>query len=102
MPLRTISLQLPAEIAQELETRTQVNGGSETEIILNALAQTWGLPTPAPTSTRMATFQRQLQAIKARLDALSDHQTALQEMHNVALQLLDNSENHLENSSVQE
>ena len=93
MPLRTISLQLPEEIATELDARTQANGRSETEIILDALAQTWGLPTPTPASNTAANFQHQLHVIKAHLEALSDHQTALQEMHNVALQLLDNQAN---------
>lgn len=90
---RTLSLQLPEEIATELEARTQVLGRSETEIILEALVEAWGLPTSAPAADTIADFQSQLQAIKARLEALSEHQIALQEMHNAALQLLDNQEN---------
>ena len=93
MSHRTISLRLPEEIATELEARTQVNGRNETEIILDVLSQAWGLPIPASASNPMADFQRQLHAIKTRLEVLSEHQTALQAMHNVALQILDNREN---------
>ena len=92
MSHRTISLQLPEEIAIELEAQTQLNGRSETEVILDALAQTWGLPTPVSASNPTTDFQQQLDAIKAHLEALSDHQIALQEMHNVALELLDNGD----------
>ena len=92
MSHRTISLQLPEEIATELEARTQSNGKNETEIILDALAQAWGLPTSTSASNTitMADFQRQLHAIKTHVEALSEHQTALQIRHNVALQVLDN------------
>ena len=101
MPHRTISLQLPEAIAKELEARIQVNGQNEADIILDVLAQAWGLPTSTPESSATADFQRQIHAIKVRLEALSEHQTALQEMHNVALQLFDNKESHLEHPLVQ-
>ncbi len=91
MPSRTISLRLREEIATELTARTQANGRNESQIIVEALSLAWGLSAPF-SKTNTADFQYHLHAIKTCLEAMSEYQTALQIMHNVALHTLENGD----------
>ncbi|MBD2000355.1 PAS domain S-box protein [Leptolyngbya sp. FACHB-541] len=75
MASKTITFRLPAEVIEVIESQARATGRNRTAIVIEALAQTYGLqpPSPAPVTTEI--LQQQLDDLQEQVTTLS-HQLA--------------------------
>ncbi|MDJ0704109.1 MAG: PAS domain S-box protein [Leptolyngbyaceae cyanobacterium MO_188.B28] len=70
MATKTVSFRLPDTIVKAIEAQTQATGKRKTTLIIEALAQVYGLPAPAPPSATPEALQQQLDELKQQMLAL--------------------------------
>ncbi|NJN57484.1 MAG: PAS domain S-box protein [Leptolyngbyaceae cyanobacterium SL_5_9] len=71
MASKTITFRLPAEVIEVIESQAKATGRNRTAIVIEALAQTYGLhpPSPAPVTTEI--LQQQLDDLQEQVTTLS-------------------------------
>jgi len=71
MASKTITFRLPAEVIEVIESQARATGRNRTAIVIEALAQTYGLhpPSPAPVTTEI--LQQQLDDLQEQVTTLS-------------------------------
>ena len=67
MATKTVSFRLPDTIVKAIEAQTQATGKRKTTLIIEALAQVYGLPAPSPPSATPESLQRQLDELKQQM-----------------------------------
>ncbi|MCG8366970.1 MAG: PAS domain S-box protein [Pseudanabaenales cyanobacterium] len=74
MATKTVSFRLPDPIIKAIEARTQATGKRKTTLIIEALAQVYGLPSPSSPSATSEALQQQLNELKHQMIALQGRQ----------------------------
>jgi len=89
MANKTFSFRLPAQIVDAIDEHARTSGRTKTDLVVEALAQFYGLDLPAPAPITIDSVQQQLDALREQITDLENSRLADQaELQESTAQLL--------------
>jgi len=76
MASKTVSFRLPEEILDAIEKLAKTLGKTKTDLVVEALAQVYGLPKPQSSLVNLDSVQQQINTLRQQVDELTDQTVA--------------------------